>query len=356
MRYYITAMILVTIFYALSLKSFAAVPYPPSKMLAGITWHWDTLRQAAFGSDLWPVTWAKDGSLYVAWGDGGGFDGSDSDGRVAMGFARIDGEPQNYHAVNVNGGKNPEHPGSFPKSGKTGGILAVGNTLYAWINMQDGTWPNVDIELGWSKDEGATWDLSPWRFPKGKGNLKPGTFLNFGKGYTGVPSKLKGYVYFYATREGDETKVYLCRASEEDIQDFTSYRCFTGLESGKPQWSKDDEKAKPVFQSSNDWDATVVYDPPLKRYLLTNFHTGPGQLGIFDAPEPWGPWTTVAYYDKWGDMSSEGEGLNCSFPQKWMSADGLTLWCVFSAYGPGAKEGIHAHDRFNLVETTLKLN
>ncbi len=51
---------------------------------------------------------------------------------------------------------------------------------------------------------------------------------------------------------------------------------------------------------------------------------------------------------------SEGEGLTSSFPQKWMSADRLTLWCVFSAYGSGAKEGIHAHDRFNLVKATLQ--
>jgi hypothetical protein len=32
----------------------------------------------------------------------------------------------------------------------------------------------------------------------------------------------------------------------------------------------------------------------------------------------------------------------------------LTLWCVFSVYGDGAKQGINAHDRFNLVKVTLK--
>ena len=83
------------------------------------------------------------------------------------------------------------------------------------------------------------------------------------------------------------------------------------------------------------------------------FHTGPGQLGIFDAPEPWGPWTTVVYYENWGNMGSVGEGLNCEFPSKWISTDGLTLWCVFAVYGDGAKKGIKAHDRFNLVKVTL---
>jgi hypothetical protein len=37
-----------------------------------------------------------------------------------------------------------------------------------------------------------------------------------------------------------------------------------------------------------------------------------------------------------------------------MSADGLTLWSIFSVYGDGAKQGINAHDRFNLVKATLQ--
>src|SRR5207248_548699 len=67
--------------------SAADAPYPRSPLIAGITWHWETLTTGAPGSDLWPVTWGPDDHLYAAWGDGGGFGGSDSDGRVAMGFA-----------------------------------------------------------------------------------------------------------------------------------------------------------------------------------------------------------------------------------------------------------------------------
>src|SRR5262249_11620737 len=66
-----------------------ASPYPHSPAIKSITWHWNTLRAAAPGSDLWPVTWAVDDSLYVAWGDGGGFGGTDRDGRVALGFGKI---------------------------------------------------------------------------------------------------------------------------------------------------------------------------------------------------------------------------------------------------------------------------
>jgi hypothetical protein len=76
-------------------------------------------------------------------------------------------------------------------------------------------------------------------------------------------------------------------------------------------------------------------------------------LGVFDAPEPWGPLTTVAYYERSDKMGDAGEGLSCEFPPKWISADGLTLWSVFSVYGAGGKQGVHAHDKFNLVRVTL---
>src|SRR6516164_2540440 len=104
-------------------------PYPPSSVIKGLTWHWDTYQTAAIGSDLWPVTWGDDDNLYVAWGDGGGFGGTDSDGRVSMGFARIEGGPERFQAFNVNGGKNPEHPPSFPKKGKTAGLICEGGVL-----------------------------------------------------------------------------------------------------------------------------------------------------------------------------------------------------------------------------------
>ena len=64
----------------------------------------------------------------------------------------------------------------------------------------------------------------------------------------------------------------------------------------------------------------------------------------------------MAYYPNWGGMGSDGQGLTCSFPAKWIASDGQTLWCVFSAYGVGARAGIDAHDKFNLVKVTLDVN
>jgi hypothetical protein len=333
-----------------------APPYPPSKVFAGINWHWNTLRTAAPGSDLWPVTWASDNNIYAAWGDGGGFGGTDRDGRVALGFARIEGTPEQFAGRNINGGKDPEHPASFPTKGKVGGMLAVGDKLFGWLNTQSGPWPDIDKALIWSDDHGATWQKSQWVFPHGVGNLKPSTFINLGKGNSAMPADLQGYVYFYAHRQGNDNDSFLGRAPTDRLTEKSTIEFVSHLEIDEPTWSADLEKAIPVFTDQHPCGnlSGVVYLPAFKRYLSTTYHSGPSQLGVFDAPHPWGPWTTVAYYENWGGMGAEGEGLTCSFPAKWMSDDNRTLWCVFSVYGAGGKEGINAHDKFNLVQAALE--
>jgi hypothetical protein len=45
--------------------------------------------RAAEGSDNWPVTWSNDDNQYAMWGDGGGFGGTETDGRASLGVARL---------------------------------------------------------------------------------------------------------------------------------------------------------------------------------------------------------------------------------------------------------------------------
>jgi hypothetical protein len=126
---------------------------------------------------------------------------------------------------------------------------------------------------------------------------------------------------------------------------------YFGMKGNSPSDFKDTSS---IFEDTNGVAiAGIVYNPGLKRFLLTCYHTGPGQLGVFEGENPWGPWRTIAYYENWGGMGTDAEGLSCEFPQKWMSADGLTLWSIFAVYGEGAKKGIQAHDRFNLVRVKL---
>jgi hypothetical protein len=51
-----------------------------------------------------------------------------------------------------------------------------------------------------------------------------------------------------------------------------------------------------------------------------------GGFGVYDAPQPWGPWTTAFFTEDW----DVGPGETASFPVKWMSDDGRTLYLVFS--------------------------
>lgn len=328
----------------------AEAPYPPSPIIRNITWHSETLTSAAPGSDLWPVTWGPDGHIYTSWGDGGGFGGTNSDGRVSMGFARIEGSPENYAAININGGKNAAHPASFPRQGKTGGVVFVDGVLYAWLNQQDGKWPGVNQTLIWSNDRGATWKHSSWQWPKGEGNFKPNTFLQFGKDYTGARDN---FVYFYGRNEtvwGKGAHGYMGRVPRTKLEIKDAYEFFAGLDAnGSPIWSPDVNERKAHFTDPAGVEGIqVVYDAGIERYLLTVHRGDQGTLGIFDASEPWGPWTTVAYYDNWLDLKGTGVRramLYINVPTKWISPDGKTLWVIFTG----------GQDRFNMVKLQLHL-
>ena len=47
---------------------------------------------------------------------------------------------------------------------------------------------------------------------------------------------------------------------------------------------------------------------------------------MYDAPEPWGPWTTAYFTADW----DVGLGETSCLPTKWMSADGGDVHLVFS--------------------------
>ncbi|MHC4407049.1 MAG: DUF4185 domain-containing protein, partial [Planctomycetota bacterium] len=282
----------------------AKAPYPPSPVIRSITWHTETLESRAPGSDLWPVTWGPDGHLYTSWGDGGGFGETNSDDRVSMGFARLEGPPEEYTAVNINGGKDAAHPASFPRKGKTGGIVFVDGVLYAWLNRQDGDWPNVNHSLIWSNDHGATWKQSSWLWPKGEGNFKPNTFLQFGRDYHGARDD---FVYFCGRNEtawAEGTHGYVGRVHRAKLKTRDAYEFFAGRDDNYTAiWSPDVDKRRPHFTDAAGVEGIqVVYHAAIKRYLLTVHRGDQGTLGVFDAPEPWGPWTTVAYYDNWLEL------------------------------------------------------
>src|ERR1044072_2099047 len=80
-------------------------PPPPAAdaslaVITGVTFETASHRRAAQGSDNWPATWSNDDHQYAVWGDGGGFGGTENEGRASFGVARIEGTGASYRGVN----------------------------------------------------------------------------------------------------------------------------------------------------------------------------------------------------------------------------------------------------------------
>jgi hypothetical protein len=315
-------------------KDFRA-PYPPSPVIAGVTFDDRSARTEAPGSDIWPMTWGADDHLYTAWGDGGGFGGSNQVGRVLLGVARVTGGRRDYVGENIAGGVNAPRPPPF--GGKSEGILAMGPTLYLW---RDGDKSSLEyfkfIELWRSDDSGATWRPTGVRFSKPAGDFAADdagifapAFLQFGKAYAGARDD---FVYIYAPDIIDPThwnvrlpgRINLLRVPRGQIEDKRAYTFFAGPEAdGGPRWTPKSGERRPVWHDAAQGThrIAVSYNPVLERYLLTTITIDrSGWMSLYDAPEPWGPWTHVHTEhnpERWGTLT-----IIFTFVNKWLSADG----------------------------------
>ena len=299
-------------------------PYPPSRTVLGVAWApaADIARQAR-GSDNWPLTWADDGHLYTAYGDGRGFDPQVPE-KLSLGFARVEDPPDSFKGVNI---RSPtgEQRGDGPKGKKASGLLMVDGVLYLWARNAG------NAQLAWSADRGRTWTWADWKLTTSFGCP---TFLNFGRDYAGARD---GYVYVYshdhASAYEPADRMVLARVPKARLRERAAYEFFTGLDAkGAPMWTSDITERGAVFtHRGRCYRSGITYNAGLKRYLWVQVLPGKdprfaGGFGVYDAPEPWGPWTTVYFTESW----DVGPGETASFPTKWMSADGRTLHLVFS--------------------------
>jgi CubicO group peptidase (beta-lactamase class C family) len=314
----------------------STAPYPPSPIIQGIDWApADTIIRFAKGSDNWPMTWADDDALYTAYGDGNGF-APFVKGKLSMGLAKVTGTPPDIRGANIRS-ETAEALGDGQQGRKASGMLCVDGTLYLFVRNTSNS------QLGWSTDHGATWIWADWKFRESFGCP---VFLNFGKNYTGARD---GFVYIYS-HDSDSAyeradRFVMARVPKEKLRERTAYEFFTKIDAnGQPQWSADIRQRGAVFSNAGAcYRSSMSYDAGIKRYLWCQI--GPGEdtryhggFAVYDAPEPWGPWTTAFHTDAW----DTGPGESNSFPTKWMSADGSTLHLVFSG-----------EDHFSVRKATL---
>jgi CubicO group peptidase (beta-lactamase class C family) len=299
-------------------------PYPPSPVIKSVTWAAaDSIVRKAKGSDNWPLTWADDGHLYAAYGDGSGFEPS-VPGKLSLGFAKVEGGPGDFAGVNIRSASG-ECRGDGQTGKKASGMLMVDGILYLWARNAG------NAQMAWSQDHGRTWEWSGWAFTASFGCP---TFLNFGRNYAGARDD---YVYVYSHDNGSAylpaDRMVLARVPRGRIKDRSAYEFFEALDDlHAPVWTVDIARRGAVFRHEGKcWRSGITYDAGLKRYLWCQVLPGGdprfrGGFGIYDAPEPWGPWSTAYLTEAW----DVGPGETSCFPTKWMSADGKTLHLVFS--------------------------
>lgn len=305
-------------------------PYPRSSLITAIDWApTESILRFAEGSDNWPLTWADDDALYTAYGDGWGFEPR-VERKLSLGLARVNGalpeiQGENLRSVQV------EQIGQGAAGKKGSGILMVDGVLYLLVRNAD------NAQLAWSQDSGKTWTWADWRWTTSFGCP---TFLNFGKNYQGARDD---YVYVYVYSHDSNSayqpadRMVLARVPRNQVHKRDSYEFFQGTDrGGRPRWTTDEMQRGAVFEHAGAcYRSGVSYHPGLRRYLWCQIHPtsrhprGPryqGGFGVYDAPEPWGPWNTVYFTKDW----DVGPGETASFPTKWMSADGRTIHLVFS--------------------------
>lgn len=316
-----------------------AKKHPPSPVIKEILWAPpETIVRRAKGSDNWPITWGDDDWLYTAYGDGNGFEPLLTE-KLSMGLCRVGGNPPNLVAENLRA-PSLETKGGGARGKKASGLLMVDGILYLWARNAD------NAQLAWSADHGDTWTWADWKLTTSFGCP---TFLNFGRNYKDARDD---FVYVYsqdsdsAYRRAD--RMVLARVPKDRLRDHSAYEFFVSLDrAGKLLWTRNVTRRGAVLTSPGRcYRSSITYDAGLNRYLWVQTGLGEdtrfaGGLTVYDAPEPWGPWTTVFATDAW----DVGPGETAGFPTKWMSPDGCTLHLVFSG-----------EDHFSVRKATLRLH
>ena len=317
-------------------------------------------------SDNWPITWASDGHQYASFGDGKGFHNlaGYTETRGSFGFSRIEGTETGYSAFDIY--KSGE---DMPTSeqGKCYGMLGANAKLYAAVDyfLVGGNGSGNDRYHGLSviksEDFGASWsevirwDSGDWGGTQTNGFYSM-SFCQFGQdhakpGTASSTAATDGYVYaiicehdndLYQVQTPGGISLMRCLESNLDSGTKSHWEYLSSIDgSNVPSWSTTITARTTIFQDAtfgND-SSSIFYNEPLGRYVLTTMQgdraTANGCLfGMYEAPEPWGPWTLVIREDVLTLGIADGAAcIYWNFSNKWLSVDGLDFVMVGTLFG-----------------------
>ena len=350
-------------------------PYPASRILGGIVWDESSKQRYTRHGDLWDSTWASDNAVYGAWGDGYGFACSS---KRQIGLSALYGSPDSGVLTGIDALCGAPYPPTCAANsqigGKDQGVVALpGAVIYMFHTTQNIRQPNGtcgDVTKAWlakSVDNGYTWTdhVSSLQWPDASG-FNPSSILQYGQAQAGGLAPDSGnvqYLYIYGLKRAFPRNVYLARVPSvpsNAIEAPANWSYYAGKDpSGNPTWSQSSAAAAPIWSDPNQSEyLAVTFDRAMGRYIAYSDH-GSGcagkpcerQVGLFDAPSPWGPWTTIDYEEQ---FDNSGCGSNClgnqravgwSMMQKWMSGDGVGIWVEYNSTG--------TYDSLNLIRGRL---
>jgi hypothetical protein len=277
---------------------------PASPVIASIAVDGSPMKPFHSEGDLWMSTWADDGWLYSGWGDGAGVKAGTI--WTDCGVARLSGSLPNLAAEEM----CFTAPTATPNvNDKPSSLLCInGRLIGAFHSPLGDAWIGY---LAYSDDHGASWtrvgfheegDLwpvggSPW-VRDTNSPFRCLFFINMGQDYS---LNTDGYVY--ALGIGTEWSwtgpVRLARVPTERVLEYAAYEYFAGTnDDGSPRWSREEREAAAFPGVRASEQGSAMFHPGIGRYLFLTART------LYDAPEPWGPWT---YAGSWGGASAPVE-------------------------------------------------
>jgi hypothetical protein len=338
--------------------------------LGGISWYESSKQRYAAGSDIWDTTWASDGLIYGVWGDGYGFA---SPAKTQIGVSSLAGSPVSPPLIGTDIYIGSPSPPAAPCAqrptlgGKSHGVVGLPNAvIYLFHSTQD-----LCVNHAWlakSTNNGIAWTdyVGGLQWPDASG-FSPVSILQYGPAQSGglMPDDtFTQYIFIYAGKNNPGNQ-YLARvpaSPNNAIESSSQWSYYAGADSsGNPTWASSSAGAVPVWSDSNYAESlAVTFNPAIGRYIAYNDHGNAcggspceRQVSLYDAPSPWGPWTTFDYEEQFdnlncgsnclGDQAAVGWGMM----QKWFSTDGLSIWVGYSSRA--------TYDSLNLIQGRISL-
>jgi hypothetical protein len=323
---------------------------PPSPVIRGFEWTGPMVPypEKDKRGDTFPVTWAADDKIYTSAGDPNWPDRVDG-----LDFECIDGPAPNIHITRPN--RMDDFRGGGGSGPKPSGLISVKGVLYLAFQNATGRGDanlggnrNVSYTMGnyghgydaqiiASSDFGRTWKPS---FRELKQTMFPGrifgapAFINFGKDNEGARD---GFVYAISGEgwdNGDHCR--LGRVPADKILQTEAWEWVSSIGESGPSWSGKMSDATPVLTHPGYLGMVdMVYLHSIRRYLLLAWRNkvksdpyAGSELLIYDAPEPWGPFTFVYHEDPWESIALNP--YNPRLPLKWFDHTKKAGWMLFS--------------------------